>query len=44
MPTKEIEREDGPRQIPKGAHEGIGRGQEKNQPRLQFISRKREYQ
>ena len=42
--TKGLEREDSPRQFPKGAHEGIGRGQVKNQPRLQFISRKRRYQ
>ena len=42
--TKGLEREDSPRQFSKGAHDGIGRGQVKNQPKLQFISRKRGYQ
>ena len=42
--TKGLERENSSRQFSKGAHEGIGRGQVKNQPRLQFISRKRRYQ
>lgn len=34
--TTEIEREENPGQIPKEVYEGIARGQEKNQPRLEF--------
>lgn len=42
--TKEIGREEGPGQILTRVCEEIARKQEKNQPRLQFISRKAECQ